>query len=192
MPVVLIKKIKGSSISVQREIRERLQHNDCDSFIYVVPTKRKVRDLQREFLLHVPAKTAPSFYLFTLETLAARLYSMLCTPQRLVSGPSQAVLIKQAIDAIAEKLQYIRLHGSQRWIPKGTFETIVNVINKLKESGVYPAQLYAELQDADEHEQQKLRDILAIYEEYERILGEELVDATGMLKRVNEKWNRST
>src|SRR5690349_1888168 len=124
MPVLLAKRYSQPLNDVDSEIRKRLQHGDSDSFLYVVPTKRKVRELQREFLTHVPGGVAPSFSLFTLETLAEELYKLRSLPRQVVSGPMQAVLMQEAIRSVEEQLQYIRLRESGRRIPPGTFKKI--------------------------------------------------------------------
>ncbi len=188
MSILLKKNFPASIVRVEGEIHERLKNRDQDSFIYIVPTKRKLRDLQRAFLRVVPEGTAPAFPLFTLETLAARIHELLCAPKLTLSGPTQSVLMHQAIDSVGETLQYFRFRGKQRWMPKGTFEKIVNVVNMLKEKGVYPVALYAEVDAAGIEEKSKLRDILLIYEEYERLLGEEFIDVAGIFKEVNGLW----
>jgi len=188
MSILLKKNFPASIVRVEDEIHKRLKNREQDSFIYIVPTKRKLRDLQRAFLRVVPEGTAPVFSLFTLETLAARIHDLLCPPKLTLSGPTQSVLLHQAIDRVGETLQYFRFRGKQRWIPQGTFEKIVNVVNVLKEKGVYPVALYAEVDAAGVDEKPKLRDILSIYEEYEKRLAEDFIDVAGIFKEVNGRW----
>jgi ATP-dependent helicase/nuclease subunit B len=192
MPVLLTKNIERSLRDVNEEIHRRLQRGESASFIYVVPTKRKVRDLQREFLRYVPGTVAPAFHLFTFETLAAELYSLLPRQQRIVSGPVQAVIMNEAIRSVEGSLRYFRLHGRGRTLPQGTFQKIINVINELKEHGVYRSVLYDELQNAETGEQNKLQDILTIYDAYEQFLGDRYIDVAGMLKEVNACWDPVT
>jgi len=191
MPVLLAKRYSHPLHDVDSEIRKRLQCGDADSFLYVVPTKRKVRELQREFLTHVPGGVAPSFSLFTLETLAEDLYKLCSLPRQVVSGPMQAVLMQEAIRSVEEQLRYIRLRESGRRIPPGTFKKIIDVINHLRERGVYSTSLYAEIESCEEGEQPKLRDILAIYEAYEERLGTTFIDAAGIMKEINVTWQAS-
>jgi len=189
MSVLLKKNFPGSIRSVGEEISARLKKGEADSFMYVVPTKRKLRDIQREFFRQVPNQTAPEFFLFTLETLSVQLHRMLCPPKRIVSSPAQAVLMRQAIDGVADELRYFHFRGVNRQLPKGTFERIVNVINTLKSHGVYPAVLYAEIESAEEDDRARLQDFLRIYEEYERRLGASFIDGAGILKELNERWD---
>lgn len=192
MPVLLAKKYSKPIRSVEEEIHRRLQLGEADTFVYVVPTKRKLRDLQRELLHIVPAKTSPAFHLFTLETLAAKLYSIFCAPALVVSGPSQAVLMHNAFDLARKDLRYFVVSSERRGLPKGTFQKIIDVINNFKEAGVYPSTLYEELGSAEVGEQPKLKDILKIYQHYESVLGSQFIDLGGIYKDLNYDWQPET
>ncbi len=192
MPVLLAKKYSKPIQSVEEEIRRRLQAEEADTFIYVVPTKRKLRELQRELLHVVPAKTSLAFHLFTLETLAMKLYSTFCAPAQVVSGPSQAVLMHNAFELARKDLRYFVVSSERRTLPKGTFQKIIDVINNLKEAGVYPSALYEELGSAEVGEQPKLQDILTIYRHYESVLGDRFIDLGGIYKDLNFRWQPET
>jgi ATP-dependent helicase/DNAse subunit B len=189
MPVILTKKYTNRIGRIRTEVSERLANNDSHTFIYIAPTKRKIRHLQREFLKVTPGKIAPAFNLFTLETLAAQIYMLLCPPRQLISGPEQAVLIDEAITSVSQQLQYFRLRGSPKRLTKGTLLRIINVINVLKEKGVYLTALRAEADTVEKYERPKLNDILLIYEKYEELLGDRFADSGGLFKHVNEQWD---
>src|SRR6266581_4588149 len=125
MPVILKKKFQHAVTNVDAEISDRLRCGEVRSFIYVVPTKRRLRDVQREFLREVPAGVAPSFFLFTLETLAAQLFELTCRPRRILTGPAQAVLVNEAIYSVRDSLRYFRLRGNPNRLPKGTSLKVV-------------------------------------------------------------------
>jgi hypothetical protein len=86
MPVILYKDHTPLA-NLDNEIYERLVNNQSDSFIYIVPTRRKVRELQRELLQITPEETSPAFNLFTLETFAIKLHQIYCEP-KLILTPS--------------------------------------------------------------------------------------------------------
>mgnify|MGYP000380341207 CR=1 FL=1 len=189
MPVILTKKYQNQIENISEEVVARLANNDYKSFIYIAPTKRKIRQLQREFLNTVPSRIAPAFNLFTLETLAAQVYQIVCPPRRHISAPEQAVLIDEAIISVSNQLQFFRLRGSPKRLTRGTLLRIINVINALKEKGIYLSTLQSEIQISDKFEKPKLQDILLIYEKYEQLLGERFVDSAGLFKHINEQWD---
>ena len=192
MPVLLQKKFPSPVADAGALIAERLREGRPSTFIHVVPTRRKVRDAERRYLNALPSRTAARFHLYTLGTLAVELYSTCCPPRRVVDGPSQAILFHQAILNVRASLRYFRSPRDGRFLPQGTFQKIIRVINTMKEQGIYPSVLLAELDTADPVEQYKLRDVITIYEEYERLLGARFIDAAGYLKRFNESWDEQT
>jgi ATP-dependent helicase/nuclease subunit B len=189
MPVLLQKNSRLPLTDAESLIDERLRDGRPATFIHVVPTRRKVREAERRYLQSLPRRTAGRFNLFTLETLAVELYSLCCPLRRIVEGPSQAILFHQAILNVRSSLRYFRFPSGGRFLPQGTFQKIINVVNMMKEQGIYPSLLLMELSAADPTEQFKLRDIATIYEEYERLLGTRFIDPAGYLKLFNEEWN---
>jgi ATP-dependent helicase/nuclease subunit B len=189
MPVVLRKNFGGTPTDIDEEVKKRLRADAGSSFFFVAPTRRKVRELQREFLHHVPGNIAPAFYLFTLETLAQSLCKLMLPPRRAVSGPAQALLVHQAIQRVQSLFKYFRTRGAAGKLPKGTFQKIISVLNSLKEQGAYRSALLTEIDSADTSEQPKLLDLLAISEEYEKLLGGRFIDAGGFYQHLNFRWD---
>lgn len=190
MAVVLTRNLTGSAADPAAEIASRLASGRGDSFFYVAPTRRKVRELQREFLSRCPSAASGPFHLFTLESLAETVRGLLLPPKRLLSPQLQAAIVQEAIRARAPDLRYFTLRGPARRLPRGTLARIANVINRLKESGVYLSALTQEIGEGDESEQLKLRDIAAIYETYEALLEERYIDPPGLFKEANLAWTR--
>ena len=188
MPVILKKDYPFRVESIDAETGKRLRSGSAGSFISIVPTKRKLRALKRELLRSVPREISPSFFLFTLETFAAELHKIMCRPRRFVSGPAQAVLINQGLESVQDSLRYFRTRGRAYRMPKGTFQKIVEILNTLNEHGVYPSALRMELESAKIDEVAKLQDILLIYEAYQQSMGEHFIDAGGLFRELNERW----
>jgi ATP-dependent helicase/nuclease subunit B len=188
MAVLLTRRYTLPLERVEETVFARLREGDVSSTIYVVPTKRKLRDLQRECLKAIPSRIAPSLNLFTLETLASALAALHAPPRFVVSGPTLAVLMQNALKRSANRLGYFRPRGPHAWLPKGTFQKIVDVITSLKESGIYPAAMYDEVEGSSGSDRSKVSDILAIYEEFENVMGETCIDVPGILKELNDRW----
>ncbi len=190
MPVILFKNHPFVN-DLQTEVHQCIANNQNDRFIYIVPTRRKVRELQRELLRKHSNQTAPAFEIFTLETFATEMYSLFSSPKLLLNISTQAVLFGEAIRNKEKELGYFLTHPYRRTIPTGTLKKLINVIDSLKEAGIYPVDLYSELNTADNEEKQKLKDILSIYEEYESLIKEKFIDIGGVYKELNERLSQS-
>ncbi len=189
MPLLLHTTATPPDAPLETLIERRLREGRPSSFLLIVPTNRKVRDAERKFLRLIPGSTSATLNLFTLATLAAELFGVCLPPRRPLEGPSQAILLHQALSNVAPSLKFFRPHHSGRMLPNGTFRKILNVMNRLKEEGLYPSLLRLELEGAEADEQGKLRDMLVIIEEYERLLGNSFIDPAGYLKEVNAGWD---
>lgn len=190
MSVVLTRNLPDFRGTAEAEVAARLAAGRSDTFLYVAPTRRRIRGLRREFLERSPSRTAGPMHLFTLETLAAEVCALLGPPKRLLSSQLQAAFVQEAIRSRAADLRYFSLRGSSLRLPRGTLARIANVINRLKQSGVYHSTLAAEIGEGDERERPKLTDIATIYEAYEGLLGERFVDPPGLFKDANLAWVR--
>lgn len=137
--------------------------------ILVVPTKRRMRHLVRDLVLvGRGCITAPR--IFTLELLAEAVALNIYPQYRIVEEPVRTLLFHQAIAESGVRFKYFRLRHRDHQVPAGTFEKIVNVLARLKETGVYPAHLVDELTSVDDDERPKLEDIISIYQTYDELL----------------------
>jgi ATP-dependent helicase/nuclease subunit B len=164
-------------------LRDRVRSSEFESFVAVVPTRRRLRHLTREIIRIVPGSTVPALPLHTLGSLATLIFQNIFGPRRIVEGPVQALLFDGAVKACAHELRYFALASRDARLSRGTFEKIVDVINNLKESGIYPETLEEEISSAETDEQQKLREIAAIYTAYDAALDAmNAVDSGGLFK----------
>lgn len=168
-----------------RSISERIQQSDFKGWLVIVPTRRRIRHLTREIIQASPAKIAPTLPVHTIETLAAELFHV-TSQRRLLQGATQTLLLHKALLASKNSLRYFSLRKRAPHLHRGTFEKIVNVINRMKETGIYPAQLRDEIGLADPDESQKLEDITTIYGQYESELDAvQAVDPAGVIKSLS-------
>ncbi len=185
MPIILYKNCAPIE-DVYNEVYLNVKNGKYNNFILIVPTRRKVRELQRELLKISNNTAAPAFNLYTLETFAIKLFEIFFPPLKFLNTTTQAILFEQAIKNCRNDLKYFISATHKISIPKGTFNKIISVINYLKESGVYISNLYSELDNAEESEREKLNDILLIYQEYEKLLDNSFIDLGGIYKKLNE------
>ncbi len=182
---IFLYKNHSDVISINAEVTHLLKNNFTDNFIYIVPTRRKVRELNRDFLTHLYAQTGPALNIFTLETFISTLHEIFCKSKKNLNSTTQAVLFNESIKNKANELNYFFPKGISRQIPKGTLDKIINIINYLKEKGLYPAALHTEISSAEEYEKPKLTDILKIYEEYENSILDKFQDTGTIFKELN-------
>ena len=162
-------------------ISYREDRSSWDEIVVVVPTKRRIRHLSREVIGHVPGGVSPALSFHTLESLARSIYVAFDGARRGVSGPVQTLLFHMAIGG--KSLEYFKMKGREPRLFRGTFEKIIDVINALKEGGVYPEILEQEAADAPPEERQKLNDITAIYRGYDaRLDAIAAIDSAGLFK----------
>lgn len=174
---------------VREEIKSRIERGEFKSFIYIVPTRRKIRELQREFLSYAPGNIAPELNLFTLELFARKLYfsSGVEKPKRLISETIQGLVFQMVIDSVIEQLEYFKPPGTGNELPKGTVNKLIDTIVGLKEDGIYPKDLLEQIDNVRRGEDRvKLKDIALIYEKYEGLLlSNSFVDVPGIFKELN-------
>lgn len=191
MPITLTRGQLAPIQDFESEICERLTDGRADSFILVVPTRRRIRQLQREFLEVVPLKAAAAFHLCTLDMLASKLYAVSGSPRRVVAGAIRSLLFERAIQKC--DLGYFQPHvpspTGKLKLPRGTFRRLSEVVNGLKEDGVYPHVLRDEIERTEMSEKAKLTDLYNIYSFYEQELGERFTDTGGIFKDLNSSLN---
>ncbi len=174
MPVVLQRKPGHSRATLQ----DLLESSRLDTLLVVVPTRRRIRHLTREVLDLARKGVSPALPIYTLESLATSIVQASPLAVRLVNGKLQTLLFEQALDSTRDRLGYFAPRARERKFFQGTFNRIVDVVNTLKEAGVYPDLLEEEAAEAPLDERQKLLDVATVYRAYDAEL--ELARATDM------------
>jgi ATP-dependent helicase/nuclease subunit B len=163
MPVVLQRNPGKSRATLQ----DLLESSRLDTLLVVVPTKRRIRHLTREVLNLARKGVSPALPIYTLESLAISIVQASPSALRLVSGTLQTLLFERAMESTREHLGYFAPKAAERKFFQGTFDRVVDVVNTLKESGVYPDLLEEEAADAPLDERRKLLDVAMIYRAYD-------------------------
>ena len=179
---------------IDAEIRTRLTSGKWDTFLCLVPTNRKVRQLTREFIAIAPAsivggvnigrRAGEVFHVYTLDTLIFKLYYACGDVKTLISDAMQVILFNDIVNKL--NLSYFKSQrlSDQQTVSQGTIVQLAKAINRLKTAGVYPEHLESDLSESDAGEIQKLSDILSIYKAYEDSLGNDFIDQAGIHKFV--------
>lgn len=148
------------------EIHQRISNKDFFSFIYVVPTRRKVRFLIRELIELVPEKTTPRLNLFTIGDLAEEIFKGRFTNYQKISPSLQFFLIKK----ILSELDFKFFSTKGKYVSNGLVELMITVITRLKEVGISNFDFEKELNNLQDHNRLKAEDITMIYNEYQLLL----------------------
>ena len=191
------------SLPIDHEIRNRLESGRGDSFLVIVPTAQARLKLQRECLAWSPNRVVAGLHIHTLEDLVQRFYRRIGDGRRQISPALQMMWMRQITNQ--ERLRFFnppRLNSPtavreqeremEISIPQGTVERLTNAINQLKASGVDPSQLREDVTDSEGTERDKLADLIAIYEAYERKLGRRWIDRGGLHRAVSNYLSNSS
>ena len=167
------------------------QSGELHNHAVIIPTYRKIRELERELtdehfrrteqpLTHLP--------LFTMPTFTTALYEKLAPGRREATMEIQIALMERAMKNV--DLNYYARPGKDPSL--GVVEQITRVISGVRADGILPTQFSNDVQavrnDPDGlpgYDIVKLQDLYNIYSEYLRILGDTWIDYPGRMLRVN-------
>ena len=162
-----------------------------EEYVFVVPTARKLRELERELTdKHYQQTGAPLTHLplFTMRSFASALYDQLAPGRREASMEIQIALMERAMKNV--DLNYFTRPGRDPSL--GVVEQVTRVISGVRADGVLPTQFEKDIQTTQDNPELmqgydivKLRDLYNIYSEYLRILGDTWIDYPGRMLRVN-------
>lgn len=162
----LYTKTKEEDFNPFEEINARLRENKFSSSIYVVPTRRKVRFLNRELTEAAPNKATPRLNIYTIGDLAEEIFKSKFTGWTKITSSLQYFLIKKILSEL--DLEYFAVKG--KYIPNGLIELVINVITRLKEIGYSDAEFEKELDDFEGYNKIKMNDLSKIYSSYQKLL----------------------
>ncbi len=154
-------------------------------FVYIVPTRRRVRELQRDLVTGVSFGKLP---IYTLDLFARELFLLMSTGRRVISPSMQGMLIGQILsEGNFRFFRYASFRpGAGKGIaPVGTVKKIVDQIDYLEENGFTPDDYAVMISACSELERPKLEEFARIFSEYTARLGKEMVDGAGMVSLVN-------
>ncbi|GBD07051.1 ATP-dependent helicase/deoxyribonuclease subunit B [bacterium HR21] len=171
-----------TQLRVESLLRQAAEADAPGRFLCLVPTERRVRWLKRQFFrwaAQTHGKASPEPLLFTLAGFLWTVLARIFPPGRYIvlSDAHQMALFDEA--ARRAPLSFFR-RGEEPVSP-GLLEQLAALIRGIRRDGVDAAALRARLQRALEEpdpsvEPLRLRDILALAEAYEALLGDDFLD----------------
>ncbi|MGE5498293.1 MAG: PD-(D/E)XK nuclease family protein, partial [Syntrophothermus sp.] len=163
-PAVPFSELKNSQKSIRSEIIARKRP---ESVLILVPTKRKIRNLLREIIRSYPgSRSFGRINIATIETLAFDMLRKQEVIFREISAAVSLVLHSQCYEENKNSLRYFPKEG----IPSGTLLKLKNVISEYKRHPITTLELMEEVEEKlfDEGEELKVKDIILLYEAYNR------------------------
>jgi len=166
-----------SSILIE-ECSRRISAGRSQSFLYIVPSERKLRAVRDKFLESCTgAMIEPR--LFTPNGLVSDLYRRLHGPGRLISRAEKLVILEQLLLDRSLKLP-LSMGSLNRPFP-GLVRKIESFISDLKKNLVHPEDFLRRVKAVRKSPSEKDRTLQIVYERYQKFLGEhELIDTEGM------------
>lgn len=182
MPIILSKNFdEPLPTDFLNEISQHFTQTRNQDYVYIVPTRRRVREIQRELIQRYAFGTLP---VYTLELFAITLFSQIKIAKKIISPAVQGMIIRKILSDTQP--EYFFSEETSRTVPPGTLKKIVDQISYLKEEGITPEDYNTLIKTAEESERAKLKDFQRIYAEYQNRLGNELVDSAGVIETVNK------
>ncbi len=191
MAVILSKNYQGTveedfAASIRAAVAANSRTGNYN-FVYIVPTRRRVRELQRELVDDLVFGKLP---VYTLELYAHEIFSRLNDGKRIISPSMQGMFVSEVISGGEFRFfKYASFRaGARKGVaPIGTIKRIVDQIDYLKENGITPEDYKYLVSASDESERPKLEEFVKIYSDYENSLGREFIDSAGVMSHLNSR-----
>jgi len=144
-------------------IEQKINSAKLNELLIIVPTNRKLRQLQREIITRSPNGSASQINIetlgsFVVKSLAFNNFKSIS----LLNETMASVLLKHSFKEC--KLNYFSSYKDE--IPAGTLERVQNVISEYKRHGITPEQLEKETEHLEKAEALKAKDIINVYKIY--------------------------
>lgn len=168
----------GKTEYMYEKIRENMRRGK-KSFI-LVPEQASM-DKEREMLSRLSLSSQMWAEVLTFSRLCNRVFSA-CGPLRLnyIDKAGKLFVTQRTMQNLEKKLVYYKRNVHRR----GFAQMTASLISELKRYGVSPAALYEAAKSCKSEElSEKLSDIAAIYEEYDRLINEKYSDAEENLQK---------
>ncbi|MBX7216632.1 MAG: exodeoxyribonuclease V subunit gamma [Candidatus Kapabacteria bacterium] len=186
-----------SSVDFRETVLNAANSMDLPSFLFVVPTFRYGRELERELTAkHFQRTQRPigRLPIHTVRSYVTQFHDRLATARRDVSPEIQIALMDRAMNSV--DLSYYGRGGKPTL---GVVERITRVINGIRADGILPSDFQRDLEytrenfdkaESEGYDQAKLSDLYQIYSRYLELLRNRWTDYPGKLFFLNSELFR--
>ncbi|MGE5352961.1 MAG: PD-(D/E)XK nuclease family protein [Acidobacteriota bacterium] len=152
------------SIDLDEIKKNIILKKELSSLLLIVPTKRKIRDLEKELIRSSPNRTTGKLNIHTIETVSAEILMETNSKFRLSDDAVSMVLLNQCYSELKDFLEYF----PKDELPSGTLHRLKNVISEYKRTGITPELLEEETETREltHGEVLKIKDIVKLYRSF--------------------------
>ena len=160
---------------IENILRTRIQNDEANTFVIIVPTDSARLKRQRELVGYHPNRAVTNLRVYTSKDLIQRLYSQTQSPKQHILSGIQHFWLHEIVDSNTDNIdtyQYNAFRPIQNTpIPDSTLSLILDTINHLRDQGETDPNFV-------EDDLTKV-DLARIYNNYEARLGNQWIDEKG-------------
>lgn len=156
--------------NIEVTLKTRIQNNEADSFVIIVPTDSARLNRQRELIDYHPNRAVANLQVYDIQNFIQRLYNRVRPARKHISTGIQNLWLNEITEDDADNYNAFRPIQNKP-IPDSTLSLIANTINNLKEKG-------ETIQDIEADSPTKT-DLSNIYSQYESKLENGWIDDKG-------------
>ncbi len=183
---------------------QAMESQFLDSLQIVVPTGRMVRHLRRETIRHIWKrwkKPTPKLQLSTYDAFVTNESKRRAAvpPHRLMSDAFRFTLFREAIELCVQKRQLLFYSRDAQAINLPVAQRLADIVYGLKKKGLEPTDIAADLQKHHDGDAEsgvfhyaRLHDIHRIFECYEELRADTLLDMPSLLKTWTQNLHASS
>lgn len=159
--------------TIENTLKTRIQNDQADTFVIIVPTDAARSHRQRELVGYHPNGAVANLHVYTSVEFIQRLYSQIQSPKQYILSEIQHLWLHEIVDPDADNTHlYNTFRPIQNTaIPDTTLSLILDTINHLRDQG--------ETEPNFVEDNLTQVDLAHIYSEYEAKLGNQWIDEKG-------------
>ncbi len=167
--------LRRQMANIEDILKTRIQNNNAETFVVLVPTNSARLKRQRELLAYHPNKAVANLHVETLEKFVQKLYAQLRPTDRpnRISPGMQTLWLRKLVDRLRPET-FQPMEGVK--VPDSTLSLIVSTINSLSEHSATNVE-WAQFSTPNTP---ILETLAEIYASYQKEMGNEWVDDAGM------------
>ena len=161
--------------NIENTLKTRIQKDDTNTFVIIVPTDSARLKRQRELVGYHPNRAVANLHVHDIENFVQRLYTQVRPPRQHISQGIQNLWMHEIADPQSDNSDTYRYEtfrpGQDISVPDSTLSLVVDTINHLRERGETATNIVAD-------DLTKI-DLVRIYENYEAKLADRWIDEHG-------------